>query len=234
MENKFADLISSPLFRVSSVTRFSTIYQSRPESLGDHIVDVSFMAYIIGRNLVTLGEPVDMGLLLTKTLIHDYDEPLIGDIPRLTKYSTEACHTELTRVANLVAKQVSREIDGTDYSYHVWVDDKDTSEIEGLIMKIVDMLSVAKKAVMEVDMLGNMYFLKIIEEVKTYVGDLENVDMSSVQTKEGKQYLKTLLEDTRKLLSEISVNYDNKKTKYTMYDSITDRIVSNGVSAKIK
>lgn len=234
MENKFLDLMANPLFKSAGVLRYSTVYQSRPESLSDHVVDTSYMAYIIARNLIMMGESVDMGLLLTKTLIHDsIDEPLIGDIPRLTKYSTQTCYNELSKVACLVSERVSHEIDGTDYSYQIWSHDKDLSTIEGVIMKIVDMLSVAKKAVMEVDMLGNMYFLKIVEEVKTYIKDLIEMDMSSVTKDESKEYLTALLTDTHVLLENTSANYHSKKNKYTMYDSITDHLVSKGVSNKL-
>lgn len=225
-------MISSPIFRVSSVTRYSTLYQIRPETLSEHVVDTSYMAYMIARNMIVLGESIDMGLLLTKTLIHDFDEPLVGDIPRVTKYSTEECHKELNKVANLAAEEISKEIDGTDYSYQIWSHDKDLTQVEGLLMKVVDMLSVVKKAITEVDILGNMNFLKIVEEVKNYVEDLLAIDYNVIQSEDAKQYLLDIIKGAYELLDEVSHNYEHKRTSYTMYDSITDRLVARGVSSK--
>ena len=229
MENQFLGLINNSIFKSGGVTRFSTTYQSRPESLSDHVVDVSMMSYIIARRLIVAGETVDMGRLLEKCIIHDYEEPLVGDIPRLTKYATKECNEELNKVATIASELMSKKIDGTGYTHDVWLTAKDAT-IEGVIMKITDMLSVAKKSTMEVDQLGNMLFLKIIDEVSTYLKDMSDNLPDVFVTEEGKDYIKNLLIDAHTTTKEISDSNVDRLNKYEIYDDITAYIVSKGVS----
>lgn len=229
MVNEFLEIMNNPLFRSAGVIRYSTTYQARPESLNDHVVDVMTMSYMIARKLIVLGEKIDMGLLMVKGLVHDsLDEPLIGDIPRLTKYATKECHTELSKVADLVADKVSSKIDGTTYSYDVWSNAKDRT-IEGVLIKITDMLSVAKKATMEVELLHNLFFLKVIDEVSEYLDGMANDLPDVFLTDAGKEYVIQVLRDAYTTTHTISEANYGLTRKYGMYDDITSYIVNHGI-----
>ena len=231
--NLFLELNNSPLFKSHGVTRYSTVTQLRPESLSDHVYDVLTLSYLLARKLITdCSQSVDVGLLCEKCILHDsMDEPLIGDIPRLTKYSSEECHTALSHTADMVARRVSDQIDGTDYSYEIWKNDKD-STVEGQLLKITDMLSVAQKAIMEVDLLGNKYFLKVLDEVSYYLKDMsKSLDKDLFNTK-AHGYLVGVIDDAYEITHEISMCNRSITRKYDMYDDITDCIVESGLNSR--
>lgn len=171
MKNLFLELFNSPVMKSEEVTRFSGVSQNQNESLSNHITDVCSLSYLISRKLMVLGQKVNLGNLLERCVVHDMDEVLIGDIPRLTKYATTQCHDELNKIADIASRGISRDIDGTDYTYQLWKSSKDDS-VEGFILKIVDILSVVKKTVHEIEFSNNINFLQVAHEASQYVLDL--------------------------------------------------------------
>ncbi len=236
MSNYFMDLYHSPLLGTRSVTRYSGQYQSSPESLSDHIVDVSNLSYLISRKLQSLGTVVDIGLLLQRCLVHDCDEVAIGDIPRCTKYSSLECHNILNDLAVITTKRISDEVDNSEYTYVLWSLAKDES-VEGYILRISDMLSVCKKVIFEVDFCGNLYFLKIALEVEKYVSDITRklnetkleFDGGIVRlSSSGYEYLNKLLIDTVESMRDLtSSNHEYIRRYNLMYDP-TDYISNTG------
>lgn len=210
--NYFLNLFNSPLMKLDSVTRFSGVSQNTKESLSDHITDVCAISYIIARKLIVNGQNVDIGKLLEKCVIHDMDEVLVGDIPRLTKYATKTCHDELNKISEFAAKGISRDIDGTDYTYELWVNSKDNS-VEGFILKISDILSVIKKTVHEIDFSNNINFIQVAYEASLYVDDLSKYtyEREGLSDK-SRDYLSSLLNDAKELLQGL-INENKKKAK---------------------
>ena len=226
-ENEFLELFNNPLLKTSSVTRFSGVMQNNKESLSDHITDVCSLSYLIGRKLISKGVKVDLGKLLERCVVHDFDEVLVGDIPRLTKYATKEVHSELNKVAEIAAKGISESIDGSDYTYKVWRDSKDDS-LEGFILKVVDILSVTKKVIYEIDFSHNLAFCKVAEEVGLYVSDL-SVEVHQVPYIDeiSADYLDSILVDTAVIMKNIYDENRDKIISYKIVDDITSYILSN-------
>ena len=225
--NKFLELFNNPLVKTRSVTRYSGVIQNNKESLSDHIADVCSLAYLMSRKLISLGVEVDVGKLLERCVVHDFDEVLIGDIPRLTKYATKTIHDELDQIARVVAKGVSEQIDGTDYTYQVWDQAKDKS-VEGFILKVVDILSVSKKVIEEIDFSSNMTFCKVADEVRLYVGDLVEIALNAdYLPDEAKNYLVEVLNGTLIVMTDICKENATKIDTYGIVDDITSYILDN-------
>lgn len=227
MSNEFLDLINNPMLRAEGVTRYSGLLQNHPESLTQHIHDVSVLAYIIGRKLIVNGENVDIGKLLEKCIIHDMDETLVGDIPRLTKYSNKECHEALSSVADIAAKGMSRKIDGTDYTYGIWSNAKDDGSLEGFILRIVDMLSVTKKVIEEVEFANNKKFLQVAKESVEYLGELINMASELDVKPSTKGYFIDLIASASSHIGEIIDNNKDAIDHYDILDSILTYIIQN-------
>lgn len=225
MNNEFLNIINSPLCKTKAITRYSGTRQNQIETLSDHVLDVSMMSYYIARNLITRGVQVDIGLLLQKCIIHDVDEVLIGDIPRMTKYSSEACHKALNNLANETAKTLSLDIDGTDYTYNIWKDDKDAT-LEGTILRVTDMLSVANKVILEIEFHHNIGFFKVATEISHYLTDVSTKVIDSVKDYHAVVYLTKIIDDTRKVMDNLIEEYRPKIDQYNIYDEFSAKIIN--------
>ena len=225
--NEFFNLIDNPMLKTDNVIRFSGTYQASQELLSTHIVDVQYISMIIARKLINKGEHIDIGILLQKGLIHDIDEVLVGDIPRLTKYSSQTCHDALNAVAESVVKDISNKLDGTDYVINLWSTAKDNTP-EGYILRLADMLSVAKKTAYEVSILNNNNFLRVAVEMMNYIHDLYNsvpVDLFFIPSSIG--YIKDLLRGVESYLSSIIEDRQDTIEKFNIENTATRFIISN-------
>ena len=218
----FTTLAFNPLSRANEIIRYSSVYQETEETLAEHITDVSTMAYLIARHIMkkTDGqEEFDIGLLLEKCLLHDADEVITGDIPRNTKYATSEAHNQLNIVAD-EAIQMIESLIGLDIS-SVWSSAK--SSKEGLVLKIVDMLVVVKKAVTEIELRGNLTFLKVVTELETHLRNmLTYLSNSSARftTSFANEYLYRLVQQARDEITTIRVKYDHMIKKYMIRENV--------------
>lgn len=225
--NEFLNLLDSPLLRTDNVNRYSGTYQSDPELLSVHIVDVQFISLMIARKLQSFNEHVNIGLLLEKGLIHDVDETLTGDFTRLVKYSSKTCHDALEAVAESVVKEISYDTDGTDYILDRWSNAKDNT-LEGYIIKLSDMLSVIKKVSKEVDLLGNNNFLRVALEVQSYINDLYNsVPVDLFFSPDAIRYIKNILIHVSEYLHDLTETHRDVIDKLSIDNSTVKYIVSN-------
>ena len=233
MQNEFLNLMDSPLLKTDNVNRYSGIFQTDPERLSVHIVDVQMFSLMIARKLMSYGENIDIGKLLEKGLIHDVDETLTGDFTRLVKYSSKTCHDALEAVAESVVNEMSQDMDGTTYLADVWSNAKDATP-EGYIIKLSDMLSVIKKISKEVDMLGNNHFLKVALEVSSYISDLYNsIPVDLFYEPMSIRYIKDLLRGVSEYLNSITLH--NKEIIDIMkIDNSTVRYIVNNRFNKVE
>lgn len=228
--NEFLKLINSSMLDTPEVMRYSGLRQSEPESLSDHVVDVMMMSYIIGLKLRSMEVEVDVGTLLEKCLVHDIDEVLIGDIPRLTKYSSEGVYNGLSDLADEVAKDMSYDIDGGTRMYDAWKYSKDDS-LEGYILKLVDMLSVVSKVVLEVDTLGNKKFMRVALEVSEYIKTLIRDIPTELFSTVSMDYITNLLESALWTMKDLEDRNEDYMSRYNVYDDVTRGIVSKRYSS---
>lgn len=167
----FLRMISTPPMRTDQIVRYSGVRQTDPESLAMHLIDVQMMGYAMVKRMNSeYGETLDVGLYLEKALIHDMDEVLTGDMPRSTKYYNETILEEMKKVGEDAMRQVAENFFNDDEVFDIW--DSAKSGKEGVMVKIVDMLSVASKVLKEVELLNNNYFLKVAYEVRQHLLDI--------------------------------------------------------------
>lgn len=219
----FITLAFSPLCRMNEVFRYASVYQNDPESLGEHTNEVSMMSYLIAQKMNKMySEGIDIGVLLEKCLLHDADEVITGDVPRNTKYATTTVRIELNVVANKAVRMIedSTECDGM---LSTWEDSKNGKE--GVILKITDMLCVAKKCITEVELRGNLSFLKVATELEKHLNRLiaHLDDIKSYGFSEGSyRLLSDLVCQSRDEITVIRAKYQNFIDKYHIRENVIE------------
>lgn len=216
----FTTLAFNPLSRMNEVYRYSSVYQETRETLAEHITEVSTMSYLIAKYLNEVcGEKIDIGVLLEKCLLHDMDEVLTGDIPRNTKYATAEVHNELNRVADeavVMIESLLGEISIKD----AWTDAKKGKE--GLILKVVDMLVVVKKSMTEIELRGNLSFLKVITELETHLENMINSGYvyEAFPGNQSSGFLMNLISQAKDEVTTIRVRNQHIIDKYSIKENV--------------
>lgn len=206
---EFIKHIASPQMRMDQVIRYSGTRQADPENVAVHVTDVSILGYsLILKINSQYGEDVNVGEYLEKVLVHDLDEVLTGDVPRNTKYHNDTILGELRNIADTAMDHMTMKcFDNSSRVYQIWDESKEGKS--GVIVKLADMLSVAKKTLVEVEMLGNNYFLKVAYEVRQYLRELlEYLDNESPFNEGATDYLKGIVVDAE---TEINHLWESRK-----------------------
>ena len=141
MNNTFLDLINIPVLNTDNTIRYSLMFQSKPESLSHHIAEVGVLSYILALRLNSYGENLDIGDILEKVILHDLDEVLTGDIPRGTKYYSDAGLQAMRGIAHDAISTLANQLEGGDIIVNKWKEAKNGRE--GTILVLTDMLCVA-------------------------------------------------------------------------------------------
>ncbi|AMM44889.1 5'-nucleotidase [Bacillus phage SP-15] len=217
---EFVNQITSPQMRMDQVSRYSGTRQADPESVAIHVTDVSIMGYsLILRLNSQYGEDINVGEFLEKTIVHDIDEVLTGDVPRSTKYYNTTILNELRAVADTAMKHLSTKCFASDRVYTVWDESKQGKA--GIIVKLADMLSVAKKTMIEIEMLGNNYFLKVAYEVRQYLAELvDYLNEKSPYNEEATQYLITILQDAESEVNRLWTDRKDIAERYGLLNNV--------------
>lgn len=215
----FTNLAFNQMNRMNEVYRYSSVYQEDKESLAEHISEVSMMSYLISKEFEKFNETIDKGVLLEKCLLHDIDEVLTGDVPRNTKYATSAVHRELNTVADDAVKLIESTY-GSINIFDIWSNAKEGKE--GLILKIVDMLCVAKKCITEIELRGNKSFLKVITELESHLDKMikDDTKFSILDKDESKHLLKSLIIESKDEITTIRVRYQHLIDKYHIKENV--------------
>lgn len=220
--SNFKSLISSPLMNLDHIYRYSGVKQAELESLSTHIVEVQVLGYLIIDHLnSTYGELLDSGLFLEKAFHHDMEECITGDVSRPLKYHDEEILQNMRNVATSVATTLYKNSFGANTYHHSlsnWQCAKDGRE--GFILKIVDTLTVVNKTLKEVELLGNMYFLKVAFEVSHYLNELHDSIMS-INTeeefcKESIGYLAGLIGEATMIIGRLMLDHKDVMDLYDL------------------
>jgi 5'-deoxynucleotidase len=103
------DGIFSLVSRLSGIQRFSMLKMCHPENVLEHVGMVCIFCYIITDWLNQVEPNIDIGKVLTRAVVHDFDETITGDVPRPTKYFSKELRASMTQlemngIANLARK----------------------------------------------------------------------------------------------------------------------------------
>jgi 5'-deoxynucleotidase YfbR-like HD superfamily hydrolase len=223
---EFINIAFSPILRMKEVERYSGVYQIDRETLSDHISDVCIMSYLIAKKLIRdFGEKIDIGSLLEKCIIHDMDEVLTGDVPRNTKYANSRIKSSMDEVATQSIKSLADDLNYDDL-VDKWKNSKKGKE--GLILKITDMLDVAKKVISEIEFHNNLSFLKVVKELSHHLNQMqialneEHYKKDIGFTEDGSEWLYLVVSDASREIEAISDKYKSTIDRYKISENVLE------------
>lgn len=220
MNNTFLELVNIPALNTDNTIRYSLMYQIKEESLADHIADVGVLSYLLTLRFNSYGEKLNVGDVLEKVLLHDLDEVLTGDIPRSTKYYSEAGLYAMKGVALDAITRLANSLPGSEGLVDKWKSAKQGKE--GSVLVLADMLCVARKVVTEVKILGNGYFLKVAYEMIGNLNELkkelESGELSNFN-EDSRAYINQLIHDAIGVMEELTSG-DDRLTRYGVINNV--------------
>lgn len=220
MNNTFLELVNIPALNTDNTIRYSLMYQIKEESLADHIADVGVLSYLLTLRFNSYGEKLNVGDVLEKVLLHDLDEVLTGDIPRSTKYYSEAGLDAMKGVALDAITRLANSLPGSEGLVDKWKSAKQGKE--GSVLVLADMLCVARKVVTEVKILGNGYFLKVAYEMIGNLNELkkelESGELSNFN-EDSRAYINQLIHDAIGVMEELTSG-DDRLTRYGVINNV--------------
>ena len=161
------DVVTGRITGMSSVHRYSSFPTIRRENVAEHSWWVSFIAYLISRDLVAQGRVVDFGVVVSKAIMHDVSECVSGDIIRSYKHSNGHIADVMLEADQL---NMDRLFDGDEYhpiGYGLkkdWESAKISHRLEGQVVAFADMAAVAFY-IREEYLLGNRKLLYVLKEM---------------------------------------------------------------------
>jgi len=150
------EMLIGDVTRLRYVTRFSTCHVVHRENVAEHSYYVALYAMFIADWVMRqegLG-PVDMRMLLMRSLLHDLDEARTGDFYRPFKYSTSELGEALKAGAHRAFVEVVTSVVGGPATgpakrfAYLWESSK-ADDPEGHILSFADFLSVLGYMVQE-------------------------------------------------------------------------------------
>ena len=203
MNSELKELLLSPLLQIGVINRYSGLYLSRPESVSDHICQVGILSFVIASKCINFGDKIDLGKVAIYSLVHDFDEALTADVPRNIKYYFPELKESLHRVAEEALRKLEEQLEIQNLQ-QMWAASKEDG-LEGLIVSIADSLQVVKKALEEIELLGNKYMLRITLEIKPSLDRLAKRIEDEWEKNHFAcwQYLTNLIKDANQCIREI-------------------------------
>ena len=156
------------LFQLSSVSRYSRDHLLKPESVLEHIGFCTVYGSLLAGRLKKAGIELDLGALFTKIAMHDFDEAILGDIPRTTKYFSDDIRSAFKEVEYGTISRLEKWLDAN--FVESWVAAKLGNE--GAVLRSLDMASVVYKNWTEVVLLRNRSFLRVCVETQRYLQEI--------------------------------------------------------------
>lgn len=211
-ETTIMKLIDNPIVSKACYTwRYSSSRLCDQENLSTHTYEVEMIGLMLMDKISSLSpeEVFNRETFLMKALFHDVDETILGDTPRPLKYASNGIHHEINVVADRVANTL---LTGTFYEgEQIYKDYYDTAKSgkEGILVKIADMLSVVKKARLEVEYLGNLTMLTVYDNLVGYLSDLDRPETYQVfDTEDARRFLLDMFRDLQDYVSSILKKYE--------------------------
>lgn len=174
--------------RLRYIKRYSICPRVHEESVAEHSFYTAYIALAIGRQINNNhNNAIDMGILLSRALVHDLDEVYSGDFIRMFKHSSPGLKTAIDAASFSFMKEFTKEMGERQSFTDLWLNAKDAS-LEGAIVGLTDFLSVVSYIAQEIRS-GNVVMREQIPELKRFaasfhVGSRYQFLMPYVQTAE--------------------------------------------------
>lgn len=139
---------------LATINRYSKSKLNNPENVLEHTGFVSMIAYFVGHaiNNSESEKKVDIGVLLSRCIVHDVEEFVTGDVQRPTKHSSPEMLSLFDELSSNAILEVSAKTDNKEI-IRDWSNSK--KGYEGSIVAFCDAFSVVYKAYDEVVLRGN-------------------------------------------------------------------------------
>lgn len=146
---------------LASVHRFSTVRLLRRESVLEHTGMVVLFCYFLGNHF-----KVNLGQLLSKATVHDFDEFITGDISRPTKYSSEDMRNRFGELEkNGMSKLSALLANGKLFEDYVSA----KQDFDGKIVAFADLAAVVYKVWDEVLLQNNYLMVRQAINIRNYL-----------------------------------------------------------------
>jgi 5'-deoxynucleotidase YfbR-like HD superfamily hydrolase len=176
-------ILSGEIQRMSHIERYSSYPMSRRENVAEHSWYVTFYAFCIHADLGRRGYDVDIGDVLWRSLVHDVDECVMGDVVITTKHQVPGLKEALDSAAFERVGIVSNDIFGCDYLSDLWRESK-ADGLPGAITQLCDYLSVVSYIFQEHNF-GNKVATRIASEISErlndWLGSLEELVVEALE-----------------------------------------------------
>lgn len=156
---------------LAGIKRYSRDFLIRAEPLISHIgfcaVYSIFLANELQLRYPELRGKIDLGKLVTKATVHDLDEIATGDIVRNVKHHSPEAVEMFKDLEDKGMKYIDEYL-GSDTLiniYSLWDTAKDSTCIEGVLVKLVDFMAVVYKVWDEYYLLSNRQFSRVTNEL---------------------------------------------------------------------
>ncbi len=186
--------------QLGSIERYSHTHLLNPESVLEHLGFTTFLCYIICERLRECGEEIDTGLSLRKSIIHDVDEAITGDIPRPTKYYSPDIKSALDILSENATEKISGNIKITKLISD-WGSAK--SGKEGAVLALADILAVVHKVWQESVLYGNNSMIGHVGPTREIMVKRVNQLISKIDVGEAVDEIFNIRDDVNGMLDEI-------------------------------
>jgi 5'-deoxynucleotidase YfbR-like HD superfamily hydrolase len=185
---------------LSGTMRFSNAKLSNQESVLEHIGCVGIICYLITSemNKMTPGT-IDPGPVLARAMAHDVEEVLMGDVPRVTKYSSERSREMFRELEEVMMSRLIGELEMQ--SGDLIQDHREAKrDSEGLIVELADILAVVYKIYEEAVMRGNMAMMSRATSCHEQLSGVSQKVSDSSWSEEVKAFLTDVIDQARAIV----------------------------------
>lgn len=144
---------------LSCVSRYSLCHMSKSENVLEHSAFVALTSLYIGK-IIKQKYDIDLAEVMEKSLVHDFEESVTGDILRPVKHSNGKIRHQISMLEAKTIDEISYHC-GTNWLVKSWNESK--SDGTGSIVSLCDSISVLFRFYDEVINRGNKSMIKYME-----------------------------------------------------------------------
>lgn len=171
------------LQQFTNISRYSRDHMVQRENDMEHTGFVVMFCYIVALRMKDKGYTLDLGVLLSKAVIHDIEEAMTGDIIRTTKHANKTIRHEIKGVEATAVVFIQKFLN-VDF-HETWQTAK-AVDMEGELVQLADIAAVVYKCMSEISMYGNRSFNRVLEEVSVVTSKM-NAQAKKDQLDEGRE-----------------------------------------------
>jgi 5'-deoxynucleotidase YfbR-like HD superfamily hydrolase len=199
---------------MNGLNRYCTTPSLLKESVAEHSYLIALMIIEFSHEYTKLFQYVDRENLLMRAILHDLCESVTGDIPSPAKRALPECEHLFAKVEEAIANQIC---EGRSNEFKELllsaINFDDTNNMQQLLFKCLDLFCVLVKTSNEL-MMGNMQYLRVVDEMSTVISKLQGTIYNLSQSKKGSVHWHQYDELCKFFNAEIFAYLNKLKIKY--------------------